>query len=106
MKSVIVLIVISVLSISTSFASVNPELRKEIERKVIVDLSKVDLNESNLDYVMVNFSIEQGKINIQEISSSNSELKEIILKKLYGLNIESESNEQQMYTYKFTFEKR
>ena len=106
MKSVIVLIVISVLSISTSFASVNPELRKEIERKVIVDLSKVDLNESNLDFVMVNFTIEQGKIIIQDINSSNTELKEIILKKLYRLNIESASNEQQMYTYKFTFEKR
>ena len=106
MKKVIVLIVMSVLTLSSSFASVNPDLRKEIEKKVIVDLSKVELNESNLDYVMVSFSIENGKIIIQNINSSNSELKEIILKKLYRLNIESECNELQTYNYKFTFEKR
>jgi len=106
MKKVIVLIVMSALTISSSFASSNPELRKEIEKKVIVDLSKIDLDESNLDYVKVSFSIEDGKIIIQEINSSNPELKEIILRKLYRLNIESDCNELQTYNYNFTFEKR
>ena len=106
MKRVIVLIVMSVLTISSSFASIDPDLRREIEKKVIVDLSKVEINESNIDYVMVSFRIEDCKIIIQDISGSNSELKEIILKKLYKLNIESECNEQQTYNYNFTFEKR
>ena len=70
------------LTISSSFATKNPGLVQEIERKVIVDLSGVELDEYNMDYVLVDFKIIDDEIKIVEINGTSAELKEIIIKEM------------------------
>lgn len=106
MKKLIVLFVISLLTISSSFATKNPELIQEIERKVIVDLSGIQLNEHTQDYVMVNFKIIEDEIKILEISGTSLELKEIIIKELCEIEVDSNYNSDFTYRFKFTFELR
>lgn len=90
---------------STSFAKGNPDLAREIENKIFVDLSTIELNESIPDYVMVSFRIINDEIKIQEINGTSEELKKIIIKELYEIRIDSEYSEDQTYVYRFTFEK-
>jgi len=106
MKKLIVLCVVSLLTISSSFATKNPELVQEIERKVIVDLSGVELDEYNTDYVLVDFKIIDDEIKIVEINGTSAELKEIIIKELCEIEVDSEYNSKYTYRYKFTFELR
>ena len=106
MKKVAVLIVLVFSSMSFSFSGVNPELKKEITKKVIVDLSKVNLNDNNNDYVMVSFIIENEEIIITNIESSMNELTEIMKKELNQIRIDSEYEEGVTYKYRFTFTKK
>jgi len=105
MKKLVVLLAVGLLTISSSFSAVNPELVREIESKVFVDLSQIELDEYNQDYVMVSFKIIDHEIKIQEINSTNSELKSKIIDELYEMRIDSDYNSRETYMYKFTFEK-
>ena len=103
MRKVAVLFVMGLLTMSAGFASGNPDLYNEIEKKVIVDLSKIQLDDSN--FVMVRFKIVNNGIEIQDISSSSKELKEIMLKELNDIRVDSDCVENKTYIYRFTFEK-
>lgn len=104
MKKTIVLLILSVLTLSATVHPKNNELVKELRRKVYVDLSNIELSNSTTDFVMVSFKIKEAGILIQEVSSSNEELENALIKKLYKLKIDSPYNQNQLYNYKFTFE--
>ncbi|MFT5778506.1 MAG: hypothetical protein ACI837_001462 [Crocinitomicaceae bacterium] len=103
MKKIIVLFVTCILTFSASFAGGNPELSKELKDKIVVDLSNVDLNEYAPEFVEVQFEIFDGEIIIREINSTNCELQEILLTKMYSLHIDADYVEGQVYSYKFSF---
>jgi hypothetical protein len=105
MKKLIVAFVIGLLSMGTSFAASNPGLANEINEKVVIDLSDIELDQYSTDYVLVSFKIENGQIKINEIQGSQVELKKLIIKRLVQMNIESNYNADETYRYKFTFEK-
>lgn len=106
MKKLVVLFVLSVFTMSTSFASGNPELFKEIKRKLTLDLSQVQLDESNKDYVLVSFQIVDNEIKILDIDGSSVKLKEAMIKELYSIHIDSNYSEGKAYLYRFTFLKQ
>lgn len=105
MKKLAVLFVSCVLSISATFAGNNPEVSEEINQKVIVDLSDVELNQEAQDFVIVRLKIVNGAIVIQGVQGSTLELEKIILEKLNTIEIEADCDEDQLFAYKFTFEK-
>lgn len=104
MKKALVLMVVSVFSINFSFASSNPNLTKEIERKLYVDLSYVNWNEEIQEVVIVEFKVVDGQISIQKIQGTNERLNPQIERKLEALCLHSDYDERELYTYKFTFE--
>lgn len=106
MKKLIVLFAVLLLTVSSSFATKNPELVREIQSKVIVDLSRVDLDEYNPDYILVEFKIIDDEINILEINGTSKELKEMIIKELCEIEVDSNYNSNFTYRFKFTFELR
>lgn len=106
MKKLAVLFVSIILSISATFAGHNPELSEEINQKVIVDLSGVELNQEIKDFVIVRLKIINGTIEIQGVQGSTFELEKIISDKLNSLKIEADCDEDQQFAYKFTFEER
>lgn len=106
MKKLIVMFAVLLAGISSGFATKNPELIQEIERKVIVDLSGIELNENTSDYVLVDFKIIDDEIKILEINGTSKELKEIIIKELCEIEVASNYNSDFTYRFKFTFELR
>ena len=78
---------------------------EEITKKLILDLSKVELDENNQDYVAVNFHICNGEIEITEITGTQEQLVQKVKDKLSQLVIEQKYDEETLYRYKFTFEK-
>ncbi len=105
MKRVIVLLVACILTASASWAKGTPDLAQEIESKIFVDLSNIELNQYSPDYVMVSFRVMNDEIKIQEINGTSQELKDIIIKELYEIRVDSPYSEDKTYTYRFTFEK-
>ena len=103
MKKLIFIVAILVSNISLG-AGVQP-LKEEINNKLILDLSEVNLDENNQDFVVVNFQICNGEIEISEITGTQNQLVEKVKRKLSQLNIEANYNESFLYQYKFTFEK-
>ena len=96
---------ISLLVSSISLGAGVPTLNEEITSKLILDLSKVELNENHQDFVVVNFYIHNGEIEIEEITGTQSELIQKVKNKLSQLNIEQAYDEETLYRYKFTFDK-
>jgi hypothetical protein len=105
MKKLIVLLAIGLITVSTSFAGGNPELSKELQDKIVVDLSTIDLDEYTPDFVVVSFEIFAGELIIREINGTNQELEEILLAKLHSLRIDADYVEGQVYNAKFSFKK-
>ena len=85
---------------SISFAGENPKLFKEIQRKIKIDLSKVDLSKEKS--VIVEFRIVEQRIEIINASGSN-ELREVMLRKLENMLITSDADCNETHYYKFTF---
>jgi len=106
MKKLAAVFGICLLSVHAAFAGTNPELSEEINQKVIVDLSGVELNQNCQDFVIVRIKIINGAIEIQGVQGSTFELEKIILDKLSSLEIEADCNEEQQFAYKFTFEEK
>ena len=100
MKKLIAVFVLSLMSMSLSFAGENPKLFKEIKRKLTLDLSKIDLSQEKS--VTVEFIIVDQEIEILKISGSE-ELQEIMVKELEEMFIKSDSECDEIHQYKFSF---
>lgn len=105
MKQMIAILAFSILGIGSTFAGGNPEISKEINQKMIVDLSDVELDESHPNYVIVRFNVVNGQIKINHINGTGTELESIVREKLNSITLEERSNIGDEYAYKFTFEK-
>ena len=104
MKKLIVVFVVGLLSASFSFAA-EPSLSEEINDKVIIDLSNVELDQYSQDYVLVSFKIVSGQIIINGVRGTQAILKKMIVKELSSMRIESNYEPNATYRYKFTFKK-
>ena len=98
------MLIAGVLITSLSFGADNPGLKKELTKKIILDLSEVELNENNQDFVVVSFTICEGEIQIAEITGTQKTLVQKVKSKLTQLLIEEEYEEETLYRYKLTFE--
>ncbi len=83
----------------------NPTLKKELSDKMILDLSQVELHENFQDYVVVHFSICENEITIESIEGTHCEVIEAVNGKLTAMEINSNYEENKIYSFKFTFEK-
>ncbi len=102
MKKSIAVIVLSLMTISTSFAGENPKLWKEINRKLKVDVSQIDLSKSKKNSVVVKFRIVNNEVEI--VGSEGSEaLRELIVQKLEQMDIKASVDSNEVYQYKFNF---
>ena len=102
MKKLIAAIVLSLITVSVSFAGENPKLWKEINRKLKVDVSQVTLSKVHKNYVVVKFKIVNGDIEILG-SLGSEELRLMIVDKLEEMDIVSEADDSKVYRYKFSF---
>ncbi|XOV68854.1 MAG: hypothetical protein ACFHU9_06650 [Fluviicola sp.] len=103
MKKVIVALVVGFLSISTSFAGENPKLLKEIQRKVKVDLSGIQLEKSKEHFVLVKFKIVNNEIEVLNVKGSKKELTDLMMEELEEMFITSDSDPKKTYHFKFNF---
>ena len=103
MKKLVAVIALSLVSISASFAGDNPQLFKEINRKLKVDISKVDLSNSSKNFVIVKFRIVNGEIEILGAEGSD-ELRAMIVAELEEMFITSSADCDKIYRYKFNFQ--
>ncbi len=99
------LFIVAILVSNISLGADSPPLKVEIINKLILDLSKVELDENNQDFVVVNFYICNGEIEITEITGTQKQLTQKVKNKLSQLIIEQAYDEEALYRYKFTFEK-
>ena len=106
MKNLIVLIAMSFFTIGSSFASSDPVLHEEISQKVNIDLSKIVLDKYETDFVLVEFKIYDGLIQIVNIEASQSVLKSLIIAALEEIHVGTPYNESEIHNYNFTFEKK
>jgi len=103
MKKLIFIVAVLISNISLG-ADVQP-LKQEITNKLIIDLSKVELDANHQDFVLVSLYICNGEIEIAEISGTQNELVQRVKSKLSKLTIEQTYSEGTLYQYKFTFKK-
>lgn len=87
---------------SVSFAGENPKLLKEIKRKLTIDFSKVDLKNNQDDYVIVQFRIVDQEVEIIDTAGSKK-LQEIMIQELEEMFIISDSECDEVHSYKFSF---
>lgn len=78
-------------------------LKKEIGKKIKIDLSKFDLNEEEI--VDVQFEIIQKEIHIHSISGAKRALIEVVKDKLESMKLDNQYDENQLYKFRFRFEK-
>ena len=97
--------IVGILVTNISFGADNPPLKNEITNKLILDLSKVELDQNQQDFVVVSFHIYNGEIEIVEITGTQKQLVQKVKSKLTQLTIEQVYDEETLYRYKFTFEK-
>lgn len=105
MKTIVSIFACILLSSSFTFAGENPVLAREIRTKLSVDLSRVDLNPWQKDFVKVSFHIVEGEIEILQLKGSMRELESMLEEELQKIHIESPYEEGKTYEYRFTFEK-
>lgn len=103
MKKVVVALFVGLLSISSSFAGENPKLVKEIQRKVKVDLSGIQLEKSKKHYVLVKFKIVNKEIEVLNVKGSKKELSDLMMAELEEMFITSDSDPKKVYQFKFNF---
>ena len=98
--------IIAILVSNLSFGAAGHPLKEEITNKLILDLSKVELHKNHQDFVVVNFYISSGEIEITDITGTQKELVQKVKSKLSTLKIQQAYEEGTLYRYKFTFEKK
>lgn len=104
MKKLMLSLVLSFVSINLSFAS-TPCVVNEIQQKFHVDISHVDLDQCQEEFVEVEFRIIEGEINILKINGTQTVLEDIVIDELREMQIESSCSPAVIHRYKFTFEK-
>lgn len=105
MKKGIILLGMLFGMITTTFAAEAPTLAQELNKKVIVDLSDVSLDQDEKNMVVTRFKVVDGCIEIIALEGTSEELKEIFRKKLQSLKIESECADCDTYVFHFVVEK-
>ena len=104
MKTLTVLLIMGAISFGTVFANNNdPILKKEITKKVTIDLKQEGVDFSCKDFVKVSFKIYEGEIQILEMNATQVALKELVERELEEMKITSPYGFNQTYYYKFTF---
>lgn len=103
MKKVVVALFVGLLSISSSFAGENPKLVKEIQRKIKVDLSGIQLEKSKEHFVLVKFKIVDQEIEIVNVKGPKKELTDLMLAELEEMFITSDADPKKVYQFKFNF---
>lgn len=106
MRKLVTILAFMVVGIGYSFSGGNPGLSEEIEQKVTVDLTNIELNERRKDYVVVRFQIKNGLIVVEGINGTQEALKKLIMEELEDIRIDSEHLENQSYISRFTFERQ
>lgn len=102
MKKLVAIFVFSLVAVSTSFAGENPKLFKEINRKLKVDVSEMQLSKVHKNYVVVKFKIVNGEVEILGAVGSE-ELRQMIVEKLEAMEIDTKADNSKVYRYKFNF---
>ena len=103
MKKVVVALFVGLLSISSSFAGENPKVVKEIQRKIKVDLSGIQLEKSAEHFVLVKFRIVDQEIEIINVKGSKDELTDLMLAEMEEMFISSNADPKKIYQLKFNF---
>ncbi|MCR9173715.1 MAG: hypothetical protein NXI10_14530 [bacterium] len=103
MKKVVVALFVGLLSISSSFAGENPKLVKEIQRKIKVDLSGIQLEKSKEHFVLVKFRVVDQEIEVLNVKGSKEELTDLMLTELEEMFITSDADPSKIYQFKFNF---
>lgn len=103
MKKVVVAFIVALLTTSASFAGENPKLIKEIQRKIKVDLSNINLERSKEHYVTIRFRVVNKEVEILSLRGSKKELTDMMLKELEEMFIISSSDPEKVYQFKFNF---
>lgn len=98
--------IIAILTSNLCFGAGGQPLKNEITNKLILDLSKVELHKNHEDFVVVNFYISNGEIEITDITGTQKELIQKVKSKMSTLKIQQAYEEGVIYRYKFTFEKK
>ncbi len=104
MKKLMLSLALSFAGFSFSFAS-TPCVVHEIEQKFYVDISHIELDQYLEEFVDVEFTIENGEINILKINGTQTVLEEVVLRELSEMQIESACSPEIIHRYKFTFRK-
>lgn len=104
MKQVMMLLVVLGMAISAQAGNDLPLLAKEIGKKVILDISTIELNNGE-EVIEVQFEIVESVIQIKSITGAKRALMEILRNKLETMKIESKYEANKMYSYRFVFEK-
>ena len=99
------ILIVTVLMASISFAAGNPSLKNEIVNKMNPNLSEIELDEFHQDFVVVSFSIKDGKIHVLDMQGSKEELIQAVLNELSEMHILKAYSDSDIYNYKFTFKK-
>ncbi|MCJ8288490.1 MAG: hypothetical protein HRT58_00545 [Crocinitomicaceae bacterium] len=106
MKKVVILIAMGLFTIGSSFAGSDPVLIEEISQKVTIDLSTITLDKYEKDFVLVQFKIYDGLIQIVKIEASQPELKYLIISELEEIHIKTPYSESEIHNFNFTFKKK
>ena len=105
MKNVVVLLLMTLIS-SATIAGENPkDLYKEINRKVYLDLSQIELDAQQKNYVEVQFKVVDSVIKVINVNGSMPKLESMITEELSKMNISSDCDEEIVHNYRFTFER-
>ena len=105
MKKLVATLVIGLFVTSYLSAGENPKLFREINRKVTVDLSGINLHKDKKHYVVAHFKIVNQEIQILKLKGSSEGLEDMIKKELTEMFIKSKADPNTVYKYKFNFEK-
>lgn len=105
MKKVAVAFIVALLTFSNSFAGENPKLLKEIKRKITLDLSKIKLEQSKENFVLVQFRVKNGEIDVINVEGTEEKLTELMLCELEEMFINTKTDPHTIHQFKFTFTK-
>jgi hypothetical protein len=105
MKKFVVALLVAIVTTGGVFAGENPKLVKEIQRKVKVDLSKINLERSKDHFVSVRFKVVNQEIEVLSLRGSKRELTEIMMQELEEMFITTDADPNEVHHFKFRFTK-
>lgn len=86
-----------------SFSNATPDVYTEINRKVFIDFTGVDLGEDHKEVVYVEFHILNDEIIIDDVLSENNLVEEKLIERLNRIRINSSYEEGEVYRIKVSF---